>query len=966
MKYLIISLQLILTATVADGQNLQSYVKPFIGTGGTGHTFPGACLPHGMVQLSPDTRIEEWESCAGYQYLDQEVLGFSHTHLSGTGVPDLCDLLIQPCQMSSTLSKRDDGTPYLKQKMDKSSEKASPGYYSVKLNEAGINVELTATHRTGWHRYQFSQADAAWIIDLQHRDKVLEAMLKQESPTRLSGIRISQSWAEKQYFYFVIDFSVPVSLSSIEGYPNTYKVNPKNPLTAPVIIKTGISATSIDGAKKNLNAEAPAWDFDAIKTNAESIWNSELGKIQIQTADTEIMSNFYTALYHASIAPCVWGDVDSLYRGMDGKVYKAKDFMPYTIFSLWDTYRAEHPLFTLIDRKRTNDYIKTMIDHFEKSQHLPVWELNGNETWCMIGYHSVSVIADAYVKGIRGFDAEKALNAMVASAKLNRFGIKEYGEIGYLPANVSGESVSKTLEYAYDDWCIGRMAQLMGKDKIATEFFTRSQSWKQLFDKKSGFMRPRYSGRFVTPFIPAEINKHYTEGNAWQYTWSVQHDVQGLINQFGGKEKMENHLDELFTTQVELSGRAQPDVTGLIGQYAHGNEPSHHIPYLYNELGKPWKTQSKVRQIMNTMYSNDPITGLSGNEDCGQMSAWYVLNAMGLYDLCPGSGYFHIGSPIVDAVTINLENGKKWILTAKNNTKDNVYIKNASSFGRPMTQRWLYYDEIYQGNKLEYEMSNQPTTNTLDQSDVSPMRSSKLKNQVVAMPYIANGEPVFQDKISVELACSEEDAKIFWKEDTLSKTAFKLYSSPIQLNQTSTISLYAQIPNGSKSRVENASFHEVDKNFQITVAPEPNTQYAGGGKFALVDGQLGGADYQNLSWAGWEGTDVEITIDFGAAKEFREISLGTLNAPGPWIFAPNNVEIQHSLDGQKYTDLSVISEKSKQNEQKNTRIKINYTSKKTERARYIKLKVNASKTIPEWHQYKGYKSWLFLDEIEIR
>ncbi|MCD4736404.1 MAG: GH92 family glycosyl hydrolase, partial [Bacteroidales bacterium] len=670
--------------------NVSEYVNPFIGTDGHGHTYPGASMPFGMVQLSPDTRLAGWDGCSGYHYSDSIVYGFSHTHLSGTGVGDYCDILLMPTVGKVNLNN---GSEYRKagyaSLFSHKNETASPGYYSTFLDDYGIRVELTVTPRTGFHKYIFPENDNSnIIIDLFHRDKVIEAEMKILDETKVEGYRTSTSWAREQHVFFAAVFSKPFEKSgvatddqvisgreargeNIKGY-FSFKTKEEED----VYVKVGISSVSCEGAWKNLQSENPEWDFAEIKLNAENQWDEELSRIEIEGSSDAQKTVFYSALYHAYLVPNLFMDVDGQYRGQDQKIHQAENFDYYTVFSLWDTFRAEHPLFTLIQQDRTNDFINTMLVQSEQGGRLPVWELAANETECMIGYHAVPVITDAYIKGIRGYDAEKAFKTMKHDAELDHFGLKYYKERGYIPAHEESESVSRTLEYAYDDWCIATMAEALGKENEKEIFTERAQFYKNIFDPNSGFMRAKMNGRWFEPFDPREVNFNYTEANSWQYSFFVPHDINTLVDLMGGKENFESKLDQLFTETTETTGRNQSDITGLIGQYAHGNEPSHHMAYLYNYIGKPHKTQDYVRQIIDELYTEKP-DGLCGNEDCGQMSAWYVLSAMGFYPVTPGTDTYAIGTPAFDETVIQLENGNSFKIIAEDVRSENRYIQSA-------------------------------------------------------------------------------------------------------------------------------------------------------------------------------------------------------------------------------------------------------------------------------------------------
>jgi predicted alpha-1,2-mannosidase len=641
----------LLLATLAHaGLDPTRVVDPFIGTGGHGHTFPGATLPFGMVQLSPDTRLDGWDGCSGYHDDDTVVYGFSHTHLSGTGVSDYGDVSFLPgvgtpqghTSYGRTLGDGDGA------RFAKASEHAEPGFYTVTLSDSRIKVELTATERTGWHRFTFPAAESAYVrVDLASRDEVLASSVRVVDDHTIKGERRSRAWARDQRVFFVARFSQPFRARMIVGgvpLPGAREADGRDVRVAlffdaargaRVVAKVGISAVDVAGARAALATEAKGWDFDAVRARARATWRRALSRIEVTGATPAQDTTFYTALYHTMLQPNLYTDVDGRYRGRDGEVHVAKGWTQYTVFSLWDTFRAAHPLYTILEPERTRDFIETFLAQYREGGRLPVWELAGNETDCMIGYHAVSVIADAWAKGIRGFDAAAALTAMRASAESDARGLADYRVRGYVPGERESEGVSKTLEYAYDDWCIAGLADALGETVVRDRYLERAQGWRHLLDPATGFMRPRINGRFKTPFDPSEVDFHFTEANSWQYSFFVPQDIAGHIEALGGRARYAAKLDSLFTVSSRTTGREQADITGLIGQYAHGNEPSHHIAYLYDYAGQPWKTQAMVRRILDSLYTTGH-DGLAGNEDCGQMSAWYVMSALGLYAVTPG------------------------------------------------------------------------------------------------------------------------------------------------------------------------------------------------------------------------------------------------------------------------------------------------------------------------------------------
>jgi predicted alpha-1,2-mannosidase len=704
-------------------ERLTNFVDPFIGTGGHGHVYPGATVPFGMVQLSPDNGTEGWDWSSGYHYSDTVIKGFSHTHLSGTGIGDLCDILFMPAVLK-------DPNGRYSSHFSHNQETAEPGYYSVELKTPNIRVELTATERAGFHRYTFPPGDdAKIIIDLGHRinwDSSVESNITVVSPTLVTGYRYSKGWAPKQRIYFAAHFSQPMISSHLGNDSVLYNGKSshtekgakaifgfKMKIEEQILVKVGISAVSIDGALHNLDAEITDWDFDRIKKDASDKWEKQLQKIVVTTQDINKKRIFYTALYRTMLAPIIYQDADGRYRGGDDSVHTAKDFVNHTIFSLWDTYRAAHPLFTITQPEKVNDFVNSMLAFKREYGYLPVWTLHGNETMCMIGYHSIPVIADAYLKGFRKYVAEEAFDAMKKSAMSDIMGLQWYRQYGYVPSDREVESVSKTLEYAYDDWCIARVAKAMGKESDYRTFLNRSMYFKNIFDTTTLFMRGKETtGAWRIPFDPYTVdhrNNDYTEGNAWQYSWYVPHDVASLIRLNGGERRFIARLDSLFEQGSQLKGtNVSPDVSGLIGQYAHGNEPSHHIAYLYNYAGAPWKTQQRVAEIMNTMYKNAP-DGLSGNEDCGQMSAWYVFSAMGLYPVNPAEQVYAIGTPLYERIDIRLENGSSFVLIAPERNDSTVYIKSAILNGVLLEHPFVSHADIVNGGKLYFEMSKGPT-----------------------------------------------------------------------------------------------------------------------------------------------------------------------------------------------------------------------------------------------------------------
>ncbi len=831
-------------------------VDPFIGTGGHGHTYPGAVMPFGMVQLSPDTRLEGWDGCSGYYATDSLVYGFSHTHLSGTGIADYCDVLFMPTTGKPQLNNKD-----YRSHFQKKNEDASPGYYSTVLDKYQITAELTATTRVGMHRYSFlSTKEANVIIDLQHRDPVLDSWIEVVNDREIRGYRKSSSWAKNQAVYFYAKFSKPFKtygIASDDQVKNGEKklqgknikmfVQFDNP--GEVIVKVGISSVSAEGALKNLDAEVPDFDFKKVMKQAKDTWQKELSKIQVEggapvampvplanngfgfggggfgggrqqprtrTVDyaRQKQTIFYTALYHSMLAPNIYNDVDGQYRGLDQQVHKAEGFNYYTVFSLWDTYRAEHPLLLLIDKKRTLDFIKSFMAMNEQGGLLPVWPLASTETYCMIGNHSIPVIVDAYAKGLRGFDAEKAFKMMKDAVNRNQFGLDSYRKNGLVLAEDEKESVSKTLEYAYDDWCIAQMAKMLKHEPDYAEYIERAQNWKNVYNKQTGFVQTRTNGGWLSPFKPSDVDDNFTEGNAWQFSFFMPQDVNGLTSMIGGKENLENKLDALFAASSEMTGKSLPDITGTIGQYVHGNEPSHHIVYLYNFTDDSYKTQYYLNKVMNTLYKAAP-DGLAGNEDCGQMSAWYVVNALGFYNIAPGQNDYQIGIPIFDRATINLENGKKFVISSSGNAINSYYLQGMQLNNKPYNKLFLTNNDISNGGNWDVFIGKLP--NKLYMEDLQKPVSAITDHMIVANPYIIAPAKTFSKPMNVSMSCAQDSVQIFYTLDgSTPNQQSKLYTAPITISNTTTIKIIAG-KNSMFSKVVSGTFSKIKEDVKAAL-----------------------------------------------------------------------------------------------------------------------------------------------------
>ena len=698
--------------------NFTQFVDPYIGSDYHGHVFVGANVPFGAVQLGPNNPTQGWDWCSGYHYSDSILIGFAHTHLSGTGIGDLGDLLFMPVSGDFVPSKNEKEQYAWQAKYTHQNETVKPGYYSIDIEKYNIKAELTASERVGFHKYNFrNEGNSKVVVDLKYGtgwDLITKGEIKQTGNNCIQGFRFSKGWANDQRVFYHTEFSKDIkSLEIIKSDKNIGEITAIIEFdgSGELMAKTAISPVSIDGAKNNLTAEIADWDFDAVYKSANEKWNFELGKIKIETEDLADKKTFYTSLYHTMIAPSLFNDANGDYTGADHEVHQNPGHQTYTTFSLWDTYRAAHPLFTLVQPERVNDFVNTMLDIYDQQGKLPIWHLHGNETNTMVGYHAIPVIADAYLKGYTGFNAERAFAAMKTSALRDERGLDFVKSQGFIPADSQVESVARAMEYAIDDWCIAAMATALGKTEDAELFTKRSKYYKFYFDESIKFMRGKMAdGTWRTPFSPI-YSQHreddFCEGNSWQYTWLAPQDVEGLIETHGGEKAFITKLDSLFSISSEQVKGASSDISGLIGQYAHGNEPSHHTTYLYAYAGEQWKTAEKVREICTTFYTDQP-DGLCGNEDCGQMSAWYVLSSIGMYPVNPANGAYVFGSPLFNAVEIVLSGGKSFKIISENNNKENLYIQSATLNGAPYTKTFISHKEIVNGGELVFKMGNTP------------------------------------------------------------------------------------------------------------------------------------------------------------------------------------------------------------------------------------------------------------------
>ena len=960
------------------------YVNPFIGTGGHGHTFPGATVPFGMVQLSPDTRIDgSWDGCSGYHYSDSFVYGFSHTHLSGTGVSDYGDILLLPSVNPISFEPEE-----YKSKFSHQDEKAEANYYQVRLPDNGVNVELTTATWAGFHRYTFDKNEGYVLLDLKHRDKTLDFVIKERGKQSIDGYRISEGWAKEQHCYFSMNFTQEISditynADSSKAVLHFAKLEDKE-----LEVHVGISFTSKYGAQRNLAYETgKTYDwvkFDDMVDDGRRSWDKELSKIEVFTEDEEKKYIFYTALYHCMIHPNIAEDADGKYRGHDGQIHDSPNHTQYTVFSLWDTYRALHPLMTIIDEQRTTDFINSFLEIYKQSGRLPVWELASNETDCMIGYHSVSVIADAYMKGIRGFDTTLALEAMVASANEDIFGLDSYKKYGFVRAEDESESVSKTLEYSYDDWCIATMARAMGEDSIADVFSRRAESWRNIINPETGFATPRLNGDWLPNFDPKEVNLHFTEANSWQYSF-VQHAQGGALSD----AELEKRLDDFFSASEQTTGRTQSDITGLIGQYAHGNEPSHHISYLYNYTKHPEKGQKIIKQICDSFYTNSP-DGLIGNEDCGQMSAWYVLSMSGFYPIAPSDGLYYSGLCSFDSVKYNLTKSSSFLIKSDQYIGGKFYVLDTFSFeNKVISDCYTSWPSAFSN----YSMSkgvNLTFSKKLFCSNLYSV-SDKTPSAKGFVPLIS-GKYLFIDSTLIILKGIDSMCKIYYSFEN-SPSSFIPYSKPFIIRTSTDVYAFSEslVSKGfSKDEVEglriagfeasekdsfttsptiSATFYKKPNNWTCTPSISPNSQYTGGGDDALIDGINGTTNWQAGRWQGYQNEEVTFTLDLKEEKKIREVSLNFLQDARSWILMPRDISVY--IDGKLVATDSIDIDAFREGNF-TQKVILPFVGSRLKACSYktnkIAIVVHSAGKLPEGHPgcTMDGDAFFFVDEIEVK
>ena len=945
------------------------YVNPLVGTDGHGHTYPGAIVPFGQIQPGPDTRLEGWDGCSCYHYSDDTLYGFSHTHLNGTGCEDYGDILLMPVVAEGKTFRFSSDMPQSEfcSSFSHRGEKARPGYYRVVLDRSRVMVELTATDRVACHRYTFpGRGPKGFVVDLRHRDKVISAGFNRPKAsadgthpfpvgTTLTGWRESNAWNPDQWCYFALQCSEPiVDIQYFDGGKKALVILPDDSKEAEVYVS--ISGVDAEGAAKNL-ATRQDRVFAAMRNDARQLWEQALGKIAVEGGSREERGNFYTALYHCYTSPYLWSDVDGRYRAMNDSIYTSNQPV-YTVFSLWDTYRTLHPLMAIIEPERTEEWINTMMLQYETGGELTMWELAAHETHCMIGYHACPVILTAQEAGLldKWTPARRMalLEAMVTTS--NRTDAHQsYAQQGYLDSKLDNETVSKTLEYAFDDWCIARYAfnemNRNGKpdtnaryryfNEVYDTYMRRAQSWQNVMDP-DGFMHARRNGGFVTPFNPTEVNNHFTEANSWQYSTYVPHDVPGWIAQMGGKAKAEAFLDSLFNTSSETTGREQSDITGMIGQYAHGNEPSHHAAYLYAWLGATDKLDHVVHEILDDLYSTKP-DGLCGNEDCGQMSAWYVMSAMGFYPVIPGSGEYVTVTPLFDRITIHT--GKEDIVINKSDWQPGMFWDGKSFSPRSKT--------------LFPEALRTPPAPVF--SDWQQCFKDSLFVTLSAR-LIVKGAPENHESV-------DGKSVIYYTLDgrTPDTNSYR-YTAPILVNRDITINAVAYNPaTGRYSPVVSQTLTRFIADKQLRYITKPAPQYSENGPDGLIDRLYGTPNFRIGGWQGWP-TDMEVVIDLLSSKTLTSVSVDCLDNMRAWIFFPKRIEVSISSDGKTFrpwaqldnTEFAAVRERQEESVQHKFTCHGPYAT-----ARYVRVKAINYGKMPEWHISSGEQAWLFVDEIEV-
>ena len=994
----------LLTACSSDSKSPIDYADPMIGTDGLGHTFPGATVPFGMVQLSPSNDFKSWNWCSGYHYSDSILKGFAHTHLSGAGLAGLGDILLMPTTGEVKLEAGTEENPEMgyRSRFSHDQEEASPGYYSVVLKDYDIKVELTTTQRVGFHKYTPSKGGTLnVIIDPTHHimERVLDTGIEYISDTEMRGYKKSDGEGGERTVYFYAKFSKPLADFGLANdnalNPEVKKLNGKNTKAYVQVelrsnealqVQVALSFVSHEGAKANFNAEATGLSFDDVHEMARAKWSEKLNKINVEGKSASDKRIFYTAMYHSFISPNLISDVNGKYV-VEGKLLTS-EIPQYSNYSTWDTFRALNPLFTIIDQKKTAEFVNSLASrHSDAKVGLPVWECLGHDNVCMIGYNAVSPLVDAVLKDVEGIDANQVYAAVRAAAmstekhspNYDKNGMEEYIRLGFVPAELNC-AVSKTTEQNYYDWCIAMLAKKLGHTDDVQLFLERSIGYRNLYNPETRFLDSKYTTgewREMDSTVWGDLIGNYVSGNRWAYSTFVPHDVQGLINLIGGREEFAAWLDEIFTDTSTIAGDNHVDISGFIGKYGHGDEPGHHAPYLYNYAGQPWKTQMYVRKVLNDFYSDTP-DGLVNNDDLGQMSAWYIFGVLGFYPVCPGDMQYAIGSPLFSSASIQLENGKQFVVKAKNNPKENIYIQSLTLNGKPHTKSFITHGEIMQGGEMIFEMGSEPNKKWATQVEDRPVSAvtipegSSALPQITMKPFDSDNSEVFEGNRTIHLHSNTPDADIYYTLDgSTPHRQSKKYVNGIVIKKSSKLKAIAYADGMQPSFVYDRDYYAGRSFADLSPAyPKFTLETKGGVSILakdspLMDQKIGSDKFNDGRWTGFNGRDMVAVIDFGQEVTLKNLSLGFLSNTGVWIFPPSAIALSVSNDNNSFKEIAHKSFNYSQAELEETFLERPYFNIKNTKTRYLKVTAKEFGPIPSWHAATGHKGLMYLDEITL-
>ncbi|SMO64261.1 alpha-1,2-mannosidase, putative [Saccharicrinis carchari] len=992
----------LLSACYSGSKSPYDYADPMIGTDGLGHTFPGATVPFGMVQLSPSNDFKAWNWCSGYHYSDSILKGFAHTHLSGAGLAGLGDILFMPTTGEVKLEAGTEENPEMgyRSRFSHNQEEASPGYYSVVLKDYDVNVELTATERVGFHKYTPAQAGTLnVIIDPTHHimERVLDTGIEYISDTEMRGYKKSDGEGGERTVFFYARFSKPIikfglakdntvspGAETLKGKNTKAFVQVQLKSNEALQVQVALSFVSHRGAKSNFDAEGAGLSFTEVHTMARSKWSEKLNKIKVDGKSTSDKRIFYTAMYHSFISPNLISDVNGKYV-VEGKVLTS-EIPQYSNFSTWDTFRALNPLFTMIDQEKTAEFVNSLASrHSDAKVGLPVWECLGHDNVCMIGYNAVSPLVDAALKDIKGIDANQVYEAVRAAAmstekhspNYDKNGMEEYIQLGFVPAELNC-AVSKTTEQNYYDWCIAMLAKKLGRTADAQLFIERSLGYRNLFNPQTQFLHSKYTTgewREMDLTVWSDLIGNYVSGNIWAYSAFVPHDVEGLMSLIGGREELATWLDGIFTDTSHIAGDTHVDISGFIGKYGHGDEPGHHMPYLYNYAGQPWKTQSYVRKVMDDFYQDTP-DGLVNNDDLGQMSAWYIFGALGFYPVCPGDMQYIITAPLFSSAAIQLENGKQFTIRAKNNPKENIYIQSVTLNGEPYTKSFIAHQQIMQGGEMVFEMGGEPNKKWASEpedmpvSSVSVPKGSSALPQITLKPFDKDNSEMFEGSRKVRLHSNTPDADIYYTLDgsTPDKKS-KKYKGGITMHKTSNLKAIAYADGMKPSFVYDRTyyagrrFEELAQGYPILTLENKAGQHIPTKDSPLMNQKIGSEKFNDGRWVGFNGRDMVAVIDFGQEIRLKNLSLGFLSNTGVWIFPPSAISVSASNDNKNFKEIAHKSFSYSQAELEETFLERPIFNLNHIKTRYLKVTASEFGPIPSWHAATGHKGLMYLDEI---